>query len=308
MSGGSKTPSENAATYDRAGQALSRLAVLGDYPPEVSSDLVAAALALSRLERPGLDLAPYFEHVRDLVDAVGQARALDKSPATALRKALVDTYGYCGDEIGYDDLDNADMARVIDRKCGLPVALGILWISVARAHGWQAEGLDVPNHFLIRVFEDATDRATGRVFDPFHGGKVMSDYEIEMMTHRMGGGGPLSSASSAYAGATGNLRRSAQGPRAVSDRSILLRLLNNIKLRRFQAEDLEGGLATLSTMRTVAPDIASLALEQASILARGGAFSKAHELLAGYLTAGHGDEGERRDITRFLGALRSSLN
>lgn len=301
-------PTGNDDGRDRAGEALSRLAVLGDYPPELSSDLVAAALALSRMERPELDLEPYFAHVTDVTDQVGRACLMDESPDAALRSVLVEEFGYSGDEVGYDDLDNADMARVIDRKRGLPVALGILWISVARAHGWHAEGLDVPNHFLIRVFEDGTDRSDGWVFDPFHGGKVMSDYEIEMMTHRMGGGGPISSAYPAYSGAGGNLRKGSRGPRAVSDRSVLLRLQNNIKLRRFQAEDLEGGLDTLSAMRTLAPDLASLALEQASVLARAGAFSKAHEVLIGYLTAGHGDEGERRDINRFLDALRSSLN
>lgn len=293
---------------DRAGRALSRFAVLGDYPPEISSDLVGAALALSRLERPGLDLTPYFAHIAEVVDALDQSLTSDGDPAAALHDVLVDTFGYGGDEISYDDLDNADMARVIDRKRGLPVALGILWISVARAHGWQAEGLDVPNHFLIRVFEDGSDRSSGWVFDPFHGGKVMSQYEIEVMTHRMGGGGPISSARSHHIGAAGDLRKSSGGPRAVSDRSVLLRLQNNIKLRRFQSDDLEGGLATLSAMRKLAPDIAALALEQATILARAGAFTKAHSLLSGYLTAGHGDDGDRRDIARLIDVLRTSLN
>ena len=40
---------------------------------------------------------------------------------------------------------------VIDRKRGLPVTLGILYIHAARASRIEAQGLFAPGHFLMRV-------------------------------------------------------------------------------------------------------------------------------------------------------------
>src|SRR5581483_6442028 len=57
---------------------------------------------------------------------------------------------------------------VVDRRKGLPVALGILYLHAARAQGWDAVGLAFPGHFLIRV-DEGTERL---IVDPFHGGTV----------------------------------------------------------------------------------------------------------------------------------------
>src|SRR3546814_8592275 len=42
-------------------------------------------------------------------------------------------FGYHGDTESYDDPQNADLVRVIDRRMGLPVSLGVLYIHAARA-------------------------------------------------------------------------------------------------------------------------------------------------------------------------------
>jgi regulator of sirC expression with transglutaminase-like and TPR domain len=301
---------------DRADRALATLALLGDYPPDTGFDIAAAGLGLSRASRPELDLAPYYASMDILAEEVRVLTAGGVPPAEALRHVLFDDQGFQGDRDTYDDLDNADLARVIDRRRGLPVALGILWIATARAQGWRAEGLDLPNHFLIRVNSATTGTTTGtsdgdslnrgagrsrdqgKILDPFHGGRELDAYDIEMLTHRAGGG----VATARIHG--GEIPR----PRAVSDRGVLLRLQNNIKLRQFQAEDVEGGLTTLSSMRRLAPELASLALEQATVLVQAGAMRRAHDLLSQYLEAGHGDPDERHDMDRFLSALRSTLN
>lgn len=273
-------------TGDRASRALARMAVLGDLPPGEGSDLPAAALALARLARPELALAPYHAVCDLLAREVRDAAAGGLAADRALARVLAVEHGFAGDTDHYDDLDNADLARVIDRRRGLPVALGILWIGAARAQGWRAEGLDLPNHFLIRVVEPGDP--VGLVLDPFHGGETLDPGRIEMLTgRRLDPGDP---------------------PRAVSDRSVLLRLQNNIKLRLLRAGDVEGGLRALAAMRRMAPDLGALALEQATVLVQAGAMRRAHDLLSGYLSAGHGDRSERRDIDRFLSALRSTLN
>ncbi len=60
-------------------------------------------------------------------------------------------YGYRGDAETYDDLANANLIRVIERRKGLPVALGVMWLHAARAAGWAAHGVDFPAHFLVAL-------------------------------------------------------------------------------------------------------------------------------------------------------------
>src|SRR5215467_14418066 len=136
-----------------------------------------AALALAAFERPHVDLARYREHLRLLARDVGRhpCAAGDLTSRTrALNEIILLKYGYSGDELTYDDLQNANLIRVIDRRKGLPVALGILYIHAARAQGWDIAGLAFPGHFLVRLAD-----GTGRVIvDPFHGGQICGAAEL----------------------------------------------------------------------------------------------------------------------------------
>ena len=46
-----------------------------------------------------------------------------------LAEVIARSYGYRGDSDTYDDLQNADLVRVIERRKGLPVALSILYLA-----------------------------------------------------------------------------------------------------------------------------------------------------------------------------------
>src|SRR5258707_10545661 len=129
-----------------------------------------AALALASFERPRVALSRYRQHLvtlaRDVGRHVGAAGDL-AARAQALNEIILLKYGYSGDELTYDDLQNANLMRVVDRRKGLPVALGILYLHTARAQGWESVGLAFPGHFLVRLGEGA-ERL---ILDPFHGGK-----------------------------------------------------------------------------------------------------------------------------------------
>lgn len=197
------------------------------------------ALALAAAARPELDLAAYHAHLAEIASAVGKSHLGQPDTALgrceALRAALADKLGYRGDRDSYDDLQNADLACVIERRRGLPVALAILWIHGARSQGWNAAGLAFPSHFLIRI-EAPDGRA---IVDPFNGGAVLDTAELR------------------------SLLKSFEGPKAelenrhyasVSDRAVLLRLQNNIKQRQLKAEAFEAALATLERMLMLAPE------------------------------------------------------
>ena len=74
----------------------------------------------------------------------------ESNTARARSRDLIDgRFGYEGDRLTYDDPQNADLMAVIDRRRGLPVALGILYIHAARAGGFAAQGLHTPEPFLL---------------------------------------------------------------------------------------------------------------------------------------------------------------
>ncbi len=64
--------------------------------------------------------------------------------AGALAGLMTGRWRYPGDRDSYDDPANANLIRVIERRRGLPVALGVLWLHCARAAGWDAFGVDFP--------------------------------------------------------------------------------------------------------------------------------------------------------------------
>jgi regulator of sirC expression with transglutaminase-like and TPR domain len=205
-------------------------------------DLAGAALALAALARPGLDLKPYVSHLADL--AARGARDLSGSPddpraiAAASAAALRDAFGYDGDRATYDDLRNADLAHVIDRRRGLPVALGILYVHVARALGASAHGINFPGHFLIGI-------GTGRgavMLDPFHGGRVLDGDDLEAL---LPPGTELTQ----------------QQLAALSDKGTLIRLQNNILTRSRIAGDWTRAAQTLETLTQIAPDMAQFRFE-----------------------------------------------
>src|SRR5438477_3775810 len=204
--------------------------------------IAEAALALASFERPRVPPTHYREHLQLLARDVGRhpgAAGNAAARARALNEIMLLKYGYSGDALSYDDPQNANLMRVVDRRKGLPVALGILYMHTARAQGWESVGLAFPGHFLVRLGEGA-ERL---ILDPFHGGQVCeAAMPRELLT--------------ATAGQEIELSPEHYAP--VSDRDVLLRLQNNVKSRLLQAGRQEHALRIIDTMLMLAPDLAEL--------------------------------------------------
>lgn len=276
-------------TAQAAGAVLDAAAAAGDAPLAI----VETALALAVLDRVAAggaapDLGPSRTAVAAIEAAVAEAEAHGADPLAALAAGMSRTLGYRGDTETYDDLANADLIRVLERRRGLPVALGILYIHAARARGYAAAGLNVPGHFLIGV--EAAGRR--RALDPFHGGDPVDPDQLQALLNRVSPGAVA--APSALA--------------TVTDRSVLLRLQNNIKLRRLQAGDAPGGLAVLARMRRMAPEAPDLVREEAGVLAATGAMRAASAVLRDWLAAGYGSDEVRRALEAQLAGIGSRLN
>lgn len=253
--------------------------------------IAEAALALASFERPRVDPARYREHLGLLARDVGRRAGAAADPvarARALNEIILLKYGYSGDELTYDDLQNANLMRVIDRRKGLPVTLGILYMHAGRAQGWDTVGLAFPGHFLIRL-SDGPDRL---ILDPFHGGQICGAAELRELLKVM-------------AGPENELQPEHYAP--VCDRDVLLRLQNNVKARLLQAQRHERAVAVVETMLMLAPDLAELWREAAMLHARlGNMRSAAAALEQVVLRASEGTA--RHQAAAMLQQLRSKLN
>ncbi|MBV8738918.1 MAG: transglutaminase family protein [Alphaproteobacteria bacterium] len=213
--------------------------------------IAEAALVLASFDRRRVDFTRYREHLqliaRDVASHPAAAGDL-AGRARALNEIILLKYGYSGDELTYDDLQNANLMRVIDRRKGLPVVLGILFIDAARTQGWEAAGLAFPGHFLIRLSE----QPNRLILDPFHNGQICGAAELRELLK-------------AVAGADSELSPEYYAP--VSDRDVLLRLQNNLKSRLLQQQRFRRAANVVETMLMLAPDLADL-WREAGILHR----------------------------------------
>lgn len=207
--------------------------------PDDEIDLAGAALLLARVDAPDGDVPAVERHLTSIARSTAGARvAADDLAAQAafLARLLAGRLGYRGDAETYDDLANANLIRVVERRRGLPVALGILWLHAAHAAGWEAHGVNLPGHFVVGL------RRPGQgplVLDPFRGGIVCDTSELPPA-------------------ALAPMRR----------REVLVRLQNNIRQRRQLAGDLAGAVACARNMLRFAPGALSLWMDAAALYRR----------------------------------------
>ena len=255
-------------------------------------DIFAGALALAALERPRIELARYRDHMSKIIDDVhartkGSLDTLEESIA-ALRQAIGVDNDYQGDVETYDDIQNANMMRVIDRRRGLPVSLGILYLQAARAQGWGAYGLSFPGHFLIQLENDG-QRA---IIDPFNGGAACAPNELrQLLKATIGNEAELTP----------------QHYAVVTDRDVLLRLQNNVKLRLAQLGEGARVISVIKVMLLFAPTESSLLREMAALEAKLGNLQAAITALDEYLRREFRD-GPRQEAALLLQRLQRRIN
>jgi len=275
----------------RSEQSLARLRELCAGEGE-RLDLLEAGFALSvlRREQP-IDLSPFRQHVAAMSSDVADLVHRRGATPEMLSEVVARAYAYRGDSETYDDLQNADLVRVIERRKGLPVALSILYLHVARAQGWHAEGLAFPGHFLIRVGIDGARH----VVDPFNEGAIRDAADLRVLLQQVLGR---------------DAELSPQHFDPVPDCDVLLRLENNLRLRLAKQEDWPGTAKSLDRMLAIAPERGDLLFEAGQINTR---LDKRRAAIAAFerilsLEANRSDPEIRRRASALLQELRRGLN
>src|SRR5688572_19051478 len=117
---------------------LLRLGKAGEGP----HDIATAALMLAALDHPDKNLGPCLDHLAELSEAARAEATFARNGESAARMLgeVFARFGYDSDRLAYDDPNNADLMMVIERRRGLPVALGILFMHAARAARLDGQG------------------------------------------------------------------------------------------------------------------------------------------------------------------------
>lgn len=269
-----------------AGDDVRRIADLDDGDIEIAG----AALTLAALDRPGVALGRYRDHLDEIAGDIGAAAGAGSAAdrAAALHEVLVGRHGYAGDSLTYDDLQNANLIRVIDRRKGLPVSLGILFIHAAEAAGWPIAGLTFPYYFLVRV-EVAGERL---VLDPFDGGTALDAKGMRGILRRLAGD---------------EAELVPAFTQAASKREVLMRLQNNIKTRALQSGNLAYASKILRPMLLFAPGYRSLWRELATVEAWRGNLRDALRAAGDYLARCTTDS-QQHDAAQLLQTLKTKMN
>jgi regulator of sirC expression with transglutaminase-like and TPR domain len=215
--------------------------------PDAEIDLAAVALQLARIDAPEADWRAASATLSELAQASVAAAAADPEADAGdaerrrqvLARVIHGEFRFAGDTDDYENPANANLIQVAERRRGLPVALGILWLHAAEAAGWAAHGVDFPGHFLLAI-EGGRGQA---LVDVFAGGTGLQAPDLRGLIKRIEG------------------ERAELRPglvRLMDKREVLLRLQNNLKLRRLRAQDLPGALACAEDMLRLAPTQAAI--------------------------------------------------
>jgi regulator of sirC expression with transglutaminase-like and TPR domain len=151
--------------------------------PHEQLDLGRAALLIAQEEYPELDVDRYLGQLDDLGQQARERLNVDMAPrdaVEALARLLAQDEGFRGNQDDYYDPRNSFLNDVLDRRAGIPITLSAVYIEVGRRAGLEIEGVGFPAHFLAR-HQDV-------IFDPFNGGRILSESDCRALLAQMTGG------------------------------------------------------------------------------------------------------------------------
>ncbi|GAB4459340.1 MAG: SirB1 family protein [Anaerolineae bacterium] len=214
-------------------QFLDELAQAGQQP-----DLARAALLMAQYLTHPFSMAPYLQMLDDIAASVANEvrRAPDDAGKIALlNECLFNEYNFSGNRQAYYNPDNSLLHRVLETGKGIPITLSLVYMEIGARLKLPVWGVGIPRHFIVGYGSPANP-----VFiDVFNRGKILSEADCL----------ELSQVSAAQ---LPNFRKRFLKP--VSARSILFRMLANLKYIYVSKKNWEAAYKTVDLMLAVHPD------------------------------------------------------
>lgn len=233
-----------------------------------SLDLPRLALVYARnIAYQDLDIEAYLQQISALAadaDQLINPQSAVGDRAERLSAYLFNECGIRGNSANYSDPRNSFLNDVLERRLGIPITLSVLYISVARQLDIPAYGVGLPGHFIVGVPTNV-----GSLFlDPFHNGVWLSKEDCAALVRQTTG----------YQGLFQN-----QWLNKTEERSILLRMVNNVRLSYARQEKWAAALAAIQHLQLIAPDEAEFVRDEGLIRYQLGDYMGATKKLDHYL-------------------------
>ena len=250
--------------------------------PEEDVDLARAALLIARIEAPDLALEPWLARLDALAERSGARHAANPPAALArLREFLFEEEKFRGNAEDYFDPLNSCLDQVIERRLGIPITLSLLTMEVGRRVGLSIEGVGLPGHFIVR----ARLGAQQVLFDPFHGGQVLSEADAaDVVAQAMGQPVPLTDAHFAR----------------VTKLQVITRMLANLKSIYVNREQWAKALIVIDRLLILDPGSAGQVRDRGTVLMKLGDFRAGAAEWERYLTR----YPQAKDADKVRGQLR----
>lgn len=158
----------------RAAQEWLRIARL----PDEDVSLAEGALWIAAGEYPDLAVADYLERLNAMAATLRSRLRADIATADkllALNHYLFEELGFSGNAGNFYDPRNSFLNDVIERRLGIPITLGLVYIEVGRRIGLGLHGVSFPGHFLVKC----ALRDGMVVLDPYGRGRSLGVDELQ---------------------------------------------------------------------------------------------------------------------------------
>jgi regulator of sirC expression with transglutaminase-like and TPR domain len=178
--------------------------------------LAEGALWIAAGEYPGLAIDDYLARLHEMAAKLRSRLRADVATAEkllALNHYLYDELGFSGNRDDFYDPRNSFLNEVLDRRTGIPITLGVIYIEIGRRIGLGLHGVSFPGHFLVKC----ALRDGMVVLDPYSGGISLGADELQQRLREAGSPGDVDDA------ILGHLLG------AASNKEVLGRMLRNLK-------------------------------------------------------------------------------
>lgn len=242
-------------------------AIVAPERPDETIDLAMAALAIAAEEYPQLRPEPYIQRLDYLAERVRDHLG-DETAAPVvlgeLSRLLFEEEGFRGNAEAYYDPRNSYLNDVLDRRLGIPLTLGIIYLETGWRLGLSLYGVNFPGHFMIRY----EGEALRLLIDPYHAGLIRFEDQAQELLDRVYGG---------------SVKLQEEYLRTATRRDILVRLLSNLKTIHMNARDDARALAAVERILLVRPAAAEEVRDLGMLLARLARVDEAITALEHYL-------------------------
>lgn len=251
------TPADKLAAVEARGRFAAEV-----MRPDEAVNLARAALLIGEEEEPRrFDPEGCLARLEEMGDeARARIRGAEGPAFEALNRYLFDEQGFTGNEADYYDPRNSMLHHVLARHRGIPITLSIVYMEVGRRAGLRVKGVGLPGHFLVRVWDEGSERE-GVLVDPFNR-KTTDREECQKRLDVI------------Y---DGQLALRDEHLRAVGVRSILSRVLGNLKAVYIQAQLFRRALAAVERILLLNPQDLEERRDRGMILAQ---LNRFHEAIA----------------------------